>query len=540
MDDTELAQKMVDKYPQYKSQVNFEQPEEERPQIGTMEGFVDPFKQSAIGISKGVGKIALGIGTLGRNIQKAVTPKALEDKMLGGGGVFDTGSQKRSEVDEMLAPKTKGQAVSSFVTEVGATSMPSGAAYKATRGLGFITRIRNGKRVLDFRKISGLGATGGTTGTILGGGDIDKDTAIGAGVDVALPVFGKLTKPAFNFVRRLFKGMGSGLSGVSTDAIDTMVQNPKKALEVSKHLDEVGNFKVLEDNAKVILNGVSKVRQGARKAYGDALEGLKEVDIKPTTFRQATQSFLDSVQSSVEGGVRTIKNVEFENPKNIKRATELIDELQNVKLDGKSLRAFMKKVGDRAYKTTGTDSEKLAFNAFIKNMENSVKKAISQSTNKLDDINKTFSQDMQLAEAVESILGKAKFKNTKEVADAARKLDGLFSKKGLDPKIVDDFLTRIGVSPEDFRTTEAVRQIMNQAQGKNTMGTNPFEVAQRLTAALVTPESVKKISIATGLASKVIQTIVDTVEPTARVTLIKALVDSQKEEGEQGVGNAQE
>lgn len=350
-------------------------------------------------------------------------------------------------------------------------------------------------------------------------------TAVGAG----LPVAGAIIKPVARIIGRLFKGLGSGLSGASTNNIETIVNNPKEALRVSQELARTGNNQVLEKNAREIVGGVSRIRQEARTAYGEGLSQLKAEDIDPKKFRASVQSFLDENGVSSKGNERFFDNIEFEDPKNVQRASNLIDELSTVELNGLSLRNLLNKVENMRFKTATSD-ERLAFNAFTKNMAASIKGAIEGSTGKLGEINQKFSQDMQLAEAAEDIFGSVDFKNLPEVLKASKKLEGLFEQKGLAPDVVDRFLTRIGIEPQNFRTSEAVRQISNKVSGANAKGLSVSEVTQQLTSAVVTPQMIKNLSIATGLTKEALMPFLQAMKPAARNIVIQALLQANRED----------
>lgn len=327
---------------------------------------------------------------------------------------------------------------------------------------------------------------------------------IGTAVGTVLPVGGAGIALGGRIMGRLFKGLGSGISGVSTKTLDEMLNNPEVAQQATEKLAKSGNFKVIEDNAKTIVNGVSKIRQEARKAYGEGLAQLKTTDINPQTFRQSIQTFLDKNKVSLDEKTNTrfLDNVEFSEPKNLQKASNLVDELSKVELNGLSLSKLLNKIEDSRFKTATSD-ERLAFNAFIKDLAESVKGAISGSTNKLGEIKKKFSQDMQLTEAAEGVFGGVDFKNVSEVAKVAKKLESLFNQKGLDPKTTDDFLRRIGIKPEDFRASEAVRQIGNkEPMAPNAPGFNIGEIFRTLTGSLITPENIRTLTIKTGLAQE--------------------------------------
>lgn len=355
-------------------------------------------------------------------------------------------------------------------------------------------------------------------------------TAVGAG----LPIAAVALKPVTRIVGRLFKGAASGLSGVSDGSIETIIKNPQEALKVSQQLSKSGNSAVLEQNAREIINGVSKIRQEARQAFGVGLEQLSATDIQPAVFREQTQKILDKYGSSLQGGQRVLSNVEFDDPKNIQKASELIDKLSKVDLNGVSLRKLSDDIESAAYKVATSD-ERLSFNAFVKDLAGSLKESISHSTEKLDEINRAFSQDMQLAEATQNIFGKVNFKNLPEVVRASQKLEGLFNQKGLAPDVVDQFLTRIGIPPSNFRTSEAVRQISNKTSGGNSVGLSLGEITQEITSAVVTPQMVKNLSIVTGLAKETLMPFLQKMKPAARNVLIQALLQMNQEDSKSGL-----
>ena len=468
----------------------------------TITGTRSGLKEVGTGVVKGALETAQGLGQLGLRAAEVVTRREK--------GAF--GSQETFfQEPEALKAKTTGEKIGKFGERVAEFAVPLTKVGKAVEGSNFLVRLAS------------KAVTAGGVATAQAG-EVGKETAIAGGIEGALPIAGKVARPVFNVIRRLFKGLGSGLSGVSTDVIDLIVENPQKALEVSRQLETSGNFTVLEENARIIVNGVSKIRQDARRAFGEGLNKLKSEDINPTTFRDSIQGFLDSVGSSVKGKFRELKNVEFEDPKNIQKASNLIEELSTTKLDGFSLRKLLEKVSNSRFKTATTD-ERLSFNVFIKEYEDAIKKAISGSTNKLDEINAAFSKDIQLTEGIERIFGKIKFKNLSEVDRVAQKLEQLFSQKGLNPREIDEFLTKLGIIPEDFRTSEGVRQVTSKITGANTRGLTITELIQSVTSSILTPEAIKNISIATGIAEDVLGPLLQSLSPTARGILIQSLIE---------------
>jgi hypothetical protein len=453
----------------------------ERNIVEPMEGFATGFAKSGIEHLQNIGKGALKIGSLGKidtselGIPKEYLERETPAEKLGG---------TVESIAEFAAP-----------TPFGKTKALSGGVKLGTRAL--------------------------QSGTIASGqeGEIGQGAGLAVGTELAIPVVGKYVLPIFG---KLFKGLGAGLSGTPTELIETINKNPQVARKISNEILTEGGDKVLEENAKTIINGISDVRKQAREAFGKGIQELKSQDINPQKFRGAVQEFLDNIGSSVKGNERIFENIEFDDPKNIQKASDLIDEFSKVELDGYSLRKLMEKVEKSAYKTATSD-ERLAFNAFIRDMSSSIKKAITDSTNKLDEINKAYSKDLQLTEAVEDIFKDVNYKNLSEVAGVARKIENLFTKKGLDPKIINDFMSRIGVDASEFRTSEAIRQIMGKTTGANTRGLNVSEITQQTTSAILDPNAVKNIAITTGLAKPVIEKIFSKVAPTMRGTLLEIL-----------------
>lgn len=415
--------------------------------------------------------------------------------------------------EEKLKTRGFGEKAGKFVGDVAQFAIPGTKVSKATQALPMAAKI--GVRALTS------GAIGAAqTGELKGG-------AIAAGTEAAIPGVSKVVsvaaKPVGAFMGRLFKGVGSGLSGASTSQIDAILKNPKAAQQVVKEIKSAGGANVLRKNSKEIVEGVSKIRQEARGAFKKGLEELAETDIEPSVFRENIGGVLNKYGSVKTGGQRVLQNVEFDDPKNLKRASDLISRLHNAKLDGKSLRKLADDISESKYKIATSD-ERLAYNAFINDLSEGLTQSVKKSTSKLDEINKAFSQDMQLAEEVQQIFGKVKFKNAKEILTVSQKLESLFSKKGLAPEAIDNFLQRIGIEPSQFRAGEAARQMGELAPQTNTVGTSPFEIIRSFTSAIVPPEMVRNLAIRTGIGMEVAQEIATKLSPTARSTLIRLII----------------
>lgn len=462
------------------------------------------FNQFAMGLGKGVLQTTQGLGQLGLKGVKAVTGK-------------DFGTEATFFKDpNALKANTPLEKVGKFTEQVAEFAVPGSKVSKLTQGMKFLPKI---------------GARAGTSGLVATGqsGDVGKEAAIAAGVEMALPVAGKfIVKPATRIVGNLLKGTGSGLSGAPASKLEEIFGNPKAALETAKEIRKTGGSKNLETRARKIIEGISNIKKEARKAYGEGLEKLSEIDINPSSFKSTIGETLDEFGSLIEGGRRKLSNIEFDDPKNVKKANELIDKLQKVELNGTSLRKLSDDIENARY-NIATSDERLSFNAFTKELSESLKRAISSSTNKLDDINQVFSQDMQLAEVTEQIFGKSKFKNLREILNTSKKLEQEYSNLGLSEKYVDDFLTRIGVDPGDFKGSEAMRQVFQKDFGANQIGANKPEMIRTFTSAVVTPQMVGQIAARLGVASSVVKEMSEKLSLTSRAAIIKLLLGEPTE-----------
>lgn len=472
-------------------------------------------KGFSTGFAKGALSTLKGAGQLGTTIGNVFLPKSLELPDVYSEEALQTNKEKGGFMGKLLNKenlegKSSSEKFGKFTEQVAEFVVPGSKVTKATQASNLLT------------KIFSRGITSGTVGA-LQSGEFGKDAAIAGGIDAVLPVVGKvILQPAKNLLGRLFKGLGGALSGTPTKLIDNLIDNPNLAQTSIKELEKKGAGVILEQNSRTILNGVSTIKQNARRAFGDGLEQLAETDIKPSVFRGQVQSVLDKFGFVLDKGKRLLSNVEFDDPKNISRASELIDRLSNVKLDGKSLRKLADDIANSAYKTATSD-ERLAYNVFIKDLSQTLKKAVSESTSKLDDINKAFSTDMQLAEAVEDIFGKVNFRNLSEVLEASKKLEALFTQKGIAPEIIDTFLNKIGA--KGLTTSEAVRQISTKTVGSNVKGLSFGEIFQSVTSAIVTPKTVRNAAIFTGIAEPTMKMILEKLSPTARGAFIKSLTN---------------
>jgi len=422
-----------------------------------------------------------------------------------------TAEQQRSFIEEPTVKERIGS-----VIQTGANFIPG-----AGKGLGLLAKTAIGAGTgLAFDAGSNLQNKSSITEALTPG--------VGTAVGGALPVAGAVIKPVAKIVGRLFKGLGSGLSGVSTDTIEKIVSNPETAQKVSDRLAKSGNNKILEENTKKIVNGVSTIKREASDAFSKGLDELSEVDIVPENIRTGVVGALEKNGISVADNGISFSGADFLDNNVQKKAENVINLINNTKdLSGTGVRKLIDIVDNAKFKSA-PDGERQAFNALMNDMKAGLREGVSKSTSKLDEINAKYSQDLQLAETVEDIFGNVQYKNLPELVKASKKLETLFAQKGLAPEVVDDFLTRIGENADDFKTSEAVRQISNKSTGANTTGLSVGELVQQATSSVVTPKMVKNISIYTGLAEQKVIPFLRQLSKPARNTVIQALIQASQ------------
>lgn len=407
----------------------------------------------------------------------------------------------------------------------GATVAPVGKFLGATKILKLVTTLRESLRGAAF-----------TTATAFGEDRLPttKELATGATVGAAVPtvggVLGAVVKKTFSIAGQVVKSIAGAL-GVSFDDI---ARNPKAAQEVAERLlggkDTVQS--VLRTNAENLLKSVQSFRQRLRANFGNALESLSEKQIALKDIKEA------AIQALKNNGITTTKTgfsmeaAEFTTPPLVKRATTIINDINNLKtLDGKSLRNLISRIEALKFKSPGADPERLAFNALMKDLSKGLSNAVAKSTPELQAANKAFSEGMQIVEVMEQEFGKVKFANLKELNIFAKKMENLLTKKGIAPEVIDDFLTQIGKDPTVLRAEEAVRGAFAKEIEAEAAGINPITLIRSLTAGIISPKDVARLSITVAKISNTTEQMVRPlieglakIKPLERAAVMRSLI----------------
>lgn len=179
MNDDELFNAVIKKYPQYSNQISMDDDA----------GIVNVGQ----GVAMSAGATGLGIGQLGRNVQRGISKvgESVFGKYnpfkMGEEGIFDVGSSQNTRARELVTPDTRGEKFGKFVGDVAQFTIPGSMATKATTGMSL------GTRMLAQGAVSS-GVQAAQTG------DIGKDEAV-AGVTSALMV------PAFDVLSKGFTSL---------------------------------------------------------------------------------------------------------------------------------------------------------------------------------------------------------------------------------------------------------------------------------------------------------------------------------------------
>lgn len=449
--------------------------------LGTMEGFTDPFKSTATGIAKGAGKLALGVGTLGRSIQKGVG--SLFGADVKENSILDIGSAQRMAAEQTLAPKNTGEKVSSFVTEVAATALPSSAALKATKGLGFA------------RAMLGRGAIGAVTGTVQGGGDVDKDTLIGAGAEVAFPLAGKV----IGYGGNVLKGLAGLVSGKGSDVIEQVIKTPQAALEGGTAPAIEG----LKETATAIRDGVKLVQKNAGTSFEEATKEYTK-PLSKKAFKEVTDGFFREIDEST-----------FIDSSKIDKLQKVVDTWDDYSPQG------INKLGSKISKFYSGSASSADVDRVVSGLNRTIRGWVGKQVPEIAEANAKYADKMDLLEQMEAI-----FRTRGSVDDrlgmqkTAEAISRLFNaNKDIAREGVEELEKELGIN---VIGREAGRQLVDGVtRSQGAIG----DVVTGVAKALIPPKLILQVAARTGMAKQAIESRLNTIEPIARATVIEVLTD---------------
>ena len=376
-----------------------------------------------------------------------------------------------------------------------------------------------------------------TTGGALGEDRLPSvgEVATGAVIGAVAPSVVRGATAVVNKALGITGNVGKRLLGGLGVSYEDIASNPKVAQETAEKLLSGKSTvqSVLKENSQRLLKDVQGYRSRLRSSYGKALESLSDIKLKVNDVKQAAIQSLESNGIKVSKLGINFKGAEFSTPVIKNRAIGIINEINNLKsLDGKSLSKMIQKIESLKFKTPGSEPERLAFNALMKDLGNSLSEAVAKTTPKLQAAKKAFSEGMGIVEVMEKEFGKVKFTNLSELNAFSKKVEGILTKKGISPSIIDDFFRVIGKDPSALRASEAVRGAFQTAPKAESAGINPFEFIRQVTAGLINPKDATRIAIqvskAVNLSEQVVKPFIDILgktEQARRPILIKSFLE---------------
>lgn len=259
------------------------------------------------GAAKGILGMGLGIGQVGRSIQRGISGAV--DKTFGtqgfglGDSIFDT--ERANEIRESkLTPDAPGEGLGKFATDVASFAIPGGAAMKATRGLG------------AGRMIAGQAASDATV-TSLSQGGVDRSTLDSA-------IIGTLFPSASVGLKALAPYMGSRI-------INSLIKPLKKDFAFGKNPGRtVAEEGITANSIEDLATQVSTRRQQVGQEIGDRIaketmrfnvtdltkpldDALQQAKKSPRTNREVITRLQnlkdDLLQVTDEGAQRKLANL---------------------------------------------------------------------------------------------------------------------------------------------------------------------------------------------------------------------------------------
>jgi hypothetical protein len=259
------------------------------------------------GAAKELGNTALGLGSIGRGIQKGLSRGVdaifgTTEFGLGGDSVFEKGTDSNKKAVERFTPEGGAEKTGAFITEAATFAIPGGAAVKATKGANFLTRA------------AALGATDAGV-TVAKSGEVNKETVDAAIIGAAFPIVGK--------VGQLVKGKLPSGADAGGRVINSLIKPLLKDFSYGKNPGKaVAEAGIKANSLDELAIGIRDVRQKAGEEMSTKISG--------NTARfdaSGSMSALDSAITEAQKSPRTNSVI-------IQRLQNLKDDLLQVGEDG--------------------------------------------------------------------------------------------------------------------------------------------------------------------------------------------------------------
>jgi len=440
------------------------------------------FTSGAKGIGKGLGKLALGVGTIGRGIQEGagrligVDPKETS--------IFDTGSTKRAEANEKLEANNTGEKIASTITEIGAMAVPSGATYKTTQGLGFAARML------------GRGSQGAISGTVQSGGEVGSGTAFGAAAETVLP---GAVKVVARYGGDVLKGLAGLVSGKGSDVIEQVIQSPRAALQGGSG----PSTQVLRETAGSIRGGVRAIRQKA----GDAFEELTKNHTEPLNKK--------SFDTLVDDFITDVNETSFISTNKLDKIKGVVDTWSDYSPQG------LNKLASKISKFySGSDAARDT-DAVVSGLNRRIRDWVGEQVPDIAEANSMYADKMDLIEQMDAIFKtKGSLDGRLGIQKTTEAIERLFNaNKDIAREGVEEIEKELGIQ---ILGKEAGRQLVDGvSRSQSAIG----DFATGVSRAVLPPKLLLQVAARTGIAKEALESRLSTLEPLARSAAIELFTD---------------
>jgi hypothetical protein len=368
--------------------------------------------------------------------------------------------------------------------------------------------------------------------------DVAKSSVAGAAVGGALPVAGQAVSLVKRFLGVVGKGAAASLSGVGSDAIEAVIDNPRVAQQAMRS----DATQTLSSLASQVREKVSSFAREASDAYGEALEELpKRLGRNPkvlqagqkTTIKVDGETFTLSmlgVKSKLTRSLREFdvlvdpRKKEFDflqspfrkSEENIlKEVFEVIDQWRDT--SPKGLNSLARKVGN--YRKAGEQSPEL--NSIIDSIKSNVREYIGDRIPAARAMNQKYRQAKDFIAAIDQELATdGAFKGgTAEQIATAKKLATIFNKN---KELARELVERLE-GGDDILASEAGREL---SAGVSRSTASIGDVTRGAIQTVIPPRLIGELVAATGIAKEALEPILISLkelEPASRTALLQLL-----------------
>ena len=246
-----------------------------------VKGLLTGVGKSAVGLAQGVGEFGRGIQ---RGISEGIGAVTGVENFGMSEGVFDKGSEANQKLTDLATPRTTSESIGKFAGDVAQFAIPGGAAAKATKGAGVLT------------KTAAAGGTDAAVQTIQQGG-VSRATLDTAILGAIFPAAAKLKEGA-----RITIGANAGAR-----FINSVIKPVTKQFSYGKNPGRaVAELGIKASSLEDLSEGITKARQNTGTALSAA---AKQV---PTTVKinagEALSSFDEAIKKAVANNDQALLN----------------------------------------------------------------------------------------------------------------------------------------------------------------------------------------------------------------------------------------